>query len=1512
MGETNTDEARVANARPGRATGKVGEPELRQLLAGLTAVRDGDFGTRLPDHAGGLLGEIAGVFNGMVDQLSLFTSEVTRVAREVGTEGQLGGQAQVPGVSGTWEDLTDSVNAMAGNLTSQVRDIAQVATAVAKGDLSQKIDVDARGEILELKETVNTMVDQLSSFADEVTRVAREVGSEGRLGGQADVKGVSGTWRDLTDSVNFMAGNLTAQVRNIAQVTTAVAKGDLSQKIDVDARGEILELKNTINTMVDQLSSFAAEVTRVAREVGTEGLLGGQADVKGVSGTWRDLTDSVNFMAGNLTAQVRSIAQVSAAVAKGDLSQKITVTARGEILELKNTINTMVDQLSAFADEVTRVAREVGTEGRLGGQADVKGVSGTWKDLTESVNVMGDNLTAQVRSIAEVTTAVARGDLSQKIRVDARGEILELKETINTMVDQLSAFADEVTRVAREVGTEGNLGGQATVRGVSGTWKDLTDNVNVMASNLTGQVRSITQVATAVARGDLSQKIIVEAKGEVAALAGVINTMVDTLSAFADEVTRVAREVGTEGMLGGQARVPNVAGTWKDLTDNVNFMANNLTSQVRNIAQVTTAVAQGDLTRKIDVDARGEILELKTTINTMVDQLSSFAAEVTRVAREVGSDGRLGGQAEVEGVSGTWKRLTENVNELAGNLTRQVRAIAGVTSAVAEGDLTRSITVEASGEVAELKDNINSMVESLRETTRANQDQDWLKSNLARMSGLMQGRRDLAVVAELIVDELTPLVSAQYGAFYLAEDASDGPELGLIGSYGRSKGTAPDQRFRFGESLVGQAARSRRTIAVDDLPPGYVTVSSGLGQAPPASLIVLPMVVEDQVLGVIELAAVHRFTQIQRDFLEQLMETIAVNVNTLVANARTDELLGESQRLAAELQARSSELQTRQEELQSSNAELEEKAALLAAQNRDIETKNLEIEQARQELEARAQQLARTSKYKSEFLANMSHELRTPLNSLLILAQLLAQNPTRNLTPKQVEYAGIIHSAGSDLLQLINDILDLSKVEAGKMDVSPERIPLRRLLDYAEATFRPLTTQKNLDFRISSTGGVPTEVVTDDARLRQVLRNLLSNAVKFTESGTVELKIEPADPTELPATVGSHGTAIALRVVDTGIGIAEQQLDSIFGAFQQADGTTSRKYGGTGLGLSISREIAHLLGGSLTVDSAPGKGSRFTFFIPVARPDFLDLLAADSGKTLGPADEHANPDTSAAAGLRRLLVIEEHRPGLLSLVAESAAAELAATPDLSDARGPVEVITAVDVTEAAHALADHTCHCVVLELGMADGAAILDLMDERPDLAAVPVLAHNSGRLDVDLERGLQARTGARPLELLSSLDELRERIALHLNADRPGDVLPLVRGHVADAPAVDGRLSGRTVLVVDDDARTVYALTGILETHGMHVLHATNGREGIEALTSNYAVDLILMDVMMPEMDGYTATAAIRAMPEYTNLPIIAVTAKAMVGDREKALAAGANDYVTKPVDANDLITRIQDRLRA
>ncbi|MFD4531985.1 HAMP domain-containing protein [Kitasatospora sp. NPDC058397] len=1122
----------------------------------------------------------------------------------------------------------------------------------------------------------------------------------------------------------------------------------------------------------------------------------------------------------------------------------------------------------------------------------------------------------ELRLLLAGLTAVRDGDFSTKLPGDADGLLGEIATVFNGMVDQLSRFTSEVTRVAREVGTEGRLGGQAQVPGVSGTWEDLTDSVNAMAGNLTTQVRDIAQVATAVAKGDLSQKITVDARGEILELKNTVNTMVDQLSSFAGEVTRVAREVGTEGILGGQADVKGVSGTWRDLTDSVNFMAGNLTGQVRAIAQVATAVARGDLSQKITVTARGEILELKETINTMVDQLSSFADEVTRVAREVGTEGRLGGQAEVEGVSGTWKRLTENVNELAGNLTRQVRAIAEVTSAVAAGDLTRSISVDASGEVADLKDNINAMVGSLRETTRANEEQDWLKTNLASFSALMQGRRDLGVVAESVMDELAPLVGAQCGVFYLAEDSPVGTVLQLVGSYAFPDGERPT-RFRLGESFVGQAARSRRAITVDALPPDYLAASSGLGRTGALSLVVLPIVVEDQVLGVIELASVQPFTQVHLDFLDQLMETIGVNVNTIIANARTDELLDESQRLTAELQVRSQELQARRDELQASNAELEEKADLLAAQNRDIETKNLEIEQARQELEERAHQLSLASKYKSEFLANMSHELRTPLNSLLILAQLLAQNPTRNLTAKQVEYAGIIHSAGSDLLQLINDILDLSKVEAGKMDLNIEAVPLRALLDYVEATFRPLTSQKNLAFTVRTVQQIPAELLTDDYRLRQVLRNLLSNAVKFTEQGRVELRIEPADETDLPDAVRRGGPVLAFHVSDTGVGIAPQHVESVFGAFQQADGTTSRKYGGTGLGLSISREIAYLLGGAITVESTLGRGSTFTLYVPATRPDLAETGADGARKALGAggtgpseAPERA-PSPPAAGRPRRLLVVEGRPNGLLSLVAENAVADLARS---AGAQRRVEIVTTVGAPEAATALATAPYHCVVLELDLPDSAAatLLAEMERDPALHTVPVLAHNSRGVTTGDEHAVR-REGERPLELISSLDELRERIALHMSADGPGRVLPPARradGNPARGRGGDPVLSGRTALVVDDDDRNLFAITSILELRGMRVLQAENGLAALEALRAHPGIDVILMDVMMPEMDGYSATAAIRAMPEHEGLPIIAVTAKAMIGDREKSLASGASDYITKPVDADEVIGRIRDHL--
>ncbi|MGH3408783.1 MAG: HAMP domain-containing protein, partial [Streptosporangiaceae bacterium] len=803
----------------------------------------------------------------------------------------------------------------------------------------------------------------------------------------------------------------------------------------------------------------------------------------------------------------------------------------------------------------------------------------------------------RLQQLLDGLTAVRGGDFGTRLPHTGDPLMDEIATVFNSMTDQLALFTSEVTRVALEVGTEGKLGGQARVPGVAGTWKDLTDSVNAMADNLTGQVRDISQIATAVHRGDLSQKITVDVKGEMLSLKDTINTMVDQLSAFADEVTRVAREVGTEGRLGGQAQVPGVGGTWRDLTDSVNFMAGNLTSQVRNIALVTTAVAQGDLSKKIDVDARGEILELKTTINTMVDQLSSFAAEVTRVAREVGSKGLLGGQAEVEGVSGTWKRLTENVNELAGNLTRQVRAIAQVTSAVATGDLTRSISVEAEGEVAELKDNINAMVQSLRETTKANQEQYWLKTNLAQFAGLLQGQRDLETVAELIMNELIPLVGAQHGTFFIADDSDDGRVLRLVAGYGLRADIAAPSQFRLGQSLIGQVAKTRKPVVVTDAPPDYVRISSGLGDAAPLNLMVLPIVFEGQVLGVIEAGSFSRFTQVHQDFLEQLMETIGVSVNTIIANSRTSDLLQESQRLAGELQARTGELQVRQEELQSSNAELEDKAAQLASQKRDIEIKNIEIEQARQEIEERARQLDQASRYKSQFLANVSHELRTPLNSLLILARLLAQNPAQNLTPKQVEYANVIHSSGSDLLLLINDILDLSRVEAGKLDVHAEEFALRSLVEDLRSVFEPLAAEKRLSFSVAVDPDVPAELVTDRQRLRQVLHNLLSNAVKFTERGEVTVQIQravPQGPGEEPA--------ITFSVTDTGIGISDDSLKTIFEAFQQGDGTTSRRYGGTGLGLAISREVAEMLGGLISARSQPGRGSTFTIYLPLAAP----------------------------------------------------------------------------------------------------------------------------------------------------------------------------------------------------------------------------------------------------------------------------------------------------------------------
>ncbi|KRA84391.1 HAMP domain-containing protein [Altererythrobacter sp. Root672] len=1475
--------------------------QVRNIAEVTTAVASGDLSKKITVDVKGEILELKNTINTMVDQLNSFASEVTRVAREVGTEGNLGGQAKVPGVAGTWKDLTDNVNLMADNLTGQVRNIAEVTTAVARGDLSKKITVEVRGEILELKDTINTMVDQLNSFASEVTRVAREVGSEGKLGGQAQVEGVGGTWKDLTDNVNAMAGNLTGQVRNIAEVTTAVARGDLSKKITVDVKGEILELKNTINTMVDQLNSFASEVTRVAREVGTEGRLGGQAQVEGVGGTWKDLTDNVNAMAGNLTGQVRNIAEVTTAVALGDLSKKITVDVKGEILELKNTINTMVDQLNSFASEVTRVAREVGTEGKLGGQAQVPGVGGTWKDLTDNVNAMAANLTGQVRNIAEVTTAVALGDLSKKITVDVKGEILELKNTINTMVDQLNSFASEVTRVAREVGTEGKLGGQAHVRGVAGTWADLTDNVNLMADNLTGQVRNIAEVTTAVAKGDLSKKITVDVKGEILELKNTINTMVDQLNSFASEVTRVAREVGSEGKLGGQAQVPGVGGTWKDLTDNVNFMATNLTNQVRGIADVVTAVAQGNLKRKLTFDAKGEIAALAETINGMIETLSTFGDQVTNMAREVGVEGRLGGQARVPGAAGLWRDLTDNVNQLAANLTNQVRSIAEVATAVTKGDLTRSISVEASGEMAALKDNINEMIGNLKDQTLKNAEQDWLKTNLARFSRMLQGERDLTTISSLIMSELAPLVNAQYGVFYVANENEGGPTLDLVATYGADRRDELKKSFELREGLIGQAAADKRPMRLNKVPGDFIKIGSGLGASAPANINILPALFEDEVKAVIELASFEEFNETHHTFLNQLMETVGIVLNTIAATMRTEELLKESQLLTQELQSRQTELTRKQEELHATNEELQEKAQLLENEKRQVEAKNFEIEMARRAVEEKAEQLALTSKYKSEFLANMSHELRTPLNSLLILSKMLADNQQGNLNEKQTEFARTIHSAGTDLLTLINDILDLSKVESGTVAIEIGDLSLARLRQHLERTFRQLASEKQLEFEVEFAEDLPATIRTDEQRLQQIALNMLSNAFKFTSAGRVTLSVRRAREgwNRTHPILGDVEEAIEIAVSDTGIGIPEDKQKLIFEAFQQADGTTSRKYGGTGLGLSISREIASLLGGEIQVRSTVGKGSTFTLYVPLRSPGIAPALALptlgsveDDGSIVG--REAIADDRDELQGQPFVLIVEDD-PTFARVLLDIAH------------EGQLKAVVSTAGSGTLAMVRKMRPSAITLDLGLSDidGFVLLDLLRHDPDSSDIPV--HVISGADqathaLNLGAATVIQKPAERAELLGLFGSIAQSFE-----GGPKRRRTKRQQEEASKQQEGAALSGKRLLIVDDDIRNIYSLASVLEAQGAEVLYAERGQEGIALLEANPDIDVALIDIMMPEMDGYETMRRIRSNPVLAGIPLISVTAKAMKGDRQKCLDAGASDYISKPVDIDLLLALLR-----
>jgi signal transduction histidine kinase/HAMP domain-containing protein/CheY-like chemotaxis protein len=1608
------------------------------VLRALRALRRGDVDITIDNDFTGVGGEIARELNEVIDLHRRLVLELGRVSHVVGKAGRLSQRASLPDATGTWGACVRSINELIDDLVQPTTDVGRVIGAVAAGNLSETmtLDVDGRrlrGEFLRTAQVVNGMVEQLGSFASEVTRVAREVGMDGKLGGQAQVKGVAGTWKDLTDNVNLMAGNLTAQVRSIAEVTTAVAKGDLSKKVTVDGKGEILALKNTFNIMVDQLNSFASEVTRVAREVGTEGKLGGQARVPGVSGTWEDLTDGVNSMASNLTTQVRAIAEVTTAVANGDLSKKISIDVKGEIRALKDTINTMVDQLNSFASEVTRVAREVGTEGKLGGEANVRGVAGTWKDLTESVNRMAMNLTAQVRNIAEVTTAVALGDLSKKITVDVQGEFRALKDTTNTMVDQLNSFAREVTRVAREVGSDGELGGQARVPGASGTWRDLTDSVNSMATNLTNQVRNIAEVTTAVAKGDLSKKVTVDVNGEMLALKDTMNTMVDQLNSFASEVTRVAREVGTEGKLGGQAKVPGVAGTWMALTDNVNSMATNLTNQVRGIASVVTAVAGGDLTHKLALEARGEIAELAGTINGMTGTLAIFAEQVITVAREVGVEGKLGGQAKVPGAAGTWRDLTDNVNQLAENLTSHIRAIGTVATAVTKGDLTRYVAVEASGEMAGLKDNINEMIRNLRETTQKTTEQDWLKTNLARFTRMLQGQRDLTTVARQVLSELAPLVRVQQAAFYLAEQDGEETRLNLLSSYA-SDGDLP-RSFRLGEGLIGQCALEKRKFVLLDVPADHFRVRSGLGSSTPRSLIILPVLFEGEVNAAIELASFGQLSPVHEVFLDQLTESLGIVVNTISSSMRTEALLSQSQTLTQELQSQQEELRQTNERLQHQAATLQKSEERLTLQQEELrrtneqaedkakllEIKNREIEFAKADIEEKAEQLALTSRYKSEFVANMSHELRTPLNSLLILSRMLVDNADGNLTDKQVSFAQTIHASGNDLLSLINDILDLSKIESGTLAVEPSEVLLDDLRAYVEQGFRHVAHEKGLEFNVEITGRPPASIHTDPKRLQQVLKNLLSNAFKFTERGSVTMSISTASYgwNREHAILNHADCVVAFSVSDTGMGIPEDKQRIIFEAFQQADGTTSRRFGGTGLGLSISREIANLLGGEIRVVSMLGSGSTFTFYLPsqyvapfsergrrpgseghavspvlgtapeparepaaeraqgggcllllgtadaelrealrgpLERMDLAPLVSEDprvdpaqiaklhatgiivdlrsgnldgwialdrlkhtlatahlpvvalSAQSDGPKALHMGAveviqrlvPGEVERALRRVNALQPDQSRRLLLISEDARASASLVP-LLGGEG-VEVRSVTTGTDAQLALSREDFQCVVLSLG--EGPFALEpLLRQAPGM---PLLVHALRPLSEAESAQIAAARRRQPIEVTHSAEQLLRHSCLALH--RPEETLPSgQRRLLLEATQRRAALAGMRVLIIDDDVRNIFAMTSALERHGALVSYADNGQQGLELLNAGPPPQAVLVDIMMPELDGYEIMRRIREQPRHAQLPLIAVTAKAMPADREKCLRAGATHYLAKPVDAGQLVSALR-----
>jgi len=1251
-----------------------------------------------------------------------------------------------------------------------------------------------------------------------------------------------------------------------------------------------------------------------------------------------------------------------------------------------------------------------------------------------------------LRILLQALTAYRKGDFTVRLPAEWTGVAGRVADAFNATLEVSEQVTRQLEHVSRGMGVEGRLSARASAGGAEGAWAGQIAAANALAEELMRQVSELGRVIGAVAAGDLTQTMSLEIdgrplRGDALQTARGVNAMVGQLGHFADEVRRVTHEVGTEGKLGVQARVTGFFGAWKDLIDNVNMMAGNLTAQVRTIAEVTTAVAIGDLSSKITVDARGEILYLKETINAMVDRLGLFAAEVTRVAREVGTEGKLGGQANVPGAAGTWKDLIDNVNQFAANVTDQVHAIAEVSTAVTKGDLTRSIRVEARGEVAALGNNVNEMIRNLRETTQKNTEQDWLKTNLAKFTRMMHGQHDLAAVCQLILSELAPVVSAQHGVLYVVESASSPePGLKLVAAYASTHGRRPGRKIQPGEGLVGQCALEKKKILLTSVPAGYIEIRSGLGQAAPLNIVLLPILFEGQLRAVVELASFELFSPIHQAFLDQLTESIGIVMNTLDANMRTEELLGQSVNLARQLQSQ-------QEELQQANEELQEKARLLSIQNQEVERKNAEIERARSELEEKAGQLALSSRYKSEFLSNMSHELRTPLTSLLLLSQQLAENSEGNLRPQQVEYARAVHASGSELLSLINDILDLAKIESGTVTVQPGEVLFADLALYCERTFRQIARSKGLEFTIGLGPSLPRAIHTDGQRLRQVLKNLLSNALKFTEKGRVVLRIAVAAGgwSKDHEVLNRASAVVSFEVRDAGIGIAAEKHRSIFEAFQQADGTTSRKFGGTGLGLSISREVSRLLHAEIRLSSEPGLGSTFTLYLPLTcqglelpesdpaashRGTTAAVLPAAFGAARAPKPARAAapsafaPSEGAAddrdqigpedrvlmiveddLGLARILLDQARKKGFKGLLATDGGSALSLAVDqrldavtldigLPDMNGwvvldwlkhnpdtrhiPVHVISIAEdrnratrwgavrflqkpfnrrdldgVFASIQGFLDRPRRSLlVVESDPSRGRKILELLDgDGIQTAAVESGQSALSRIGVEAFDCLVVSPDLPDMSALALIAQLRRQPALQsmpiivfanteLEPEQKTALLPLAHVSLVEGPRSDQvlvekvtlflhqmearlpkaqqralanlrqsepRLAGRRVLVVDDDVRNIFALTATLERHGVNVLSAENGVQALRWLGENASIEAVLMDIMMPEMDGYEAIRAIRQNPRWRDLPVIAVSAKAMKGDREKCIEAGASDYLAKPVDPQLLVSQLR-----